>query len=128
MKPILSLWQEILGLVVWCAAVMVWFALFKNLQFGYGVLGERIFHENLIYEEKQEKRTEELVSKNELTGSLLIGISYDVEIDGELLKKETFNARYFDYSGLASWYEKTYHLEKESGQILKICYKRKETG
>lgn len=131
MRQLSEFLYELIPILLFCAAVTLLLFHFKSLSASYQCIKSSIACNEILYESdnslyKQEFMSDDgKVSKKDLLITLVSGLIYDVEIDGILYCKDTFDYETFDFASLADCYEKRYQYDKD-GKIKKICYIREE--
>ncbi len=133
MRRLSEFLYELIPIFLFCAAVTLLLFHFKSLSASYQCIKSSIANNEILYEssnllDKQKYMSDDgKVSKKELLITLVSGLTYDVEIDGILYCKDTFDYESFNFTSLQECYEKRYQYDKD-GKIKEVCYIRKENG
>lgn len=108
--------------IIFCIALSLLLLSSRESLIQTAELKEMISESNTVYEQMFEY-SEELASYDEVIGSLLTELAYDVQIVDDMIVRENYTYLNFDLSRVEKRsYKKTYEYDA-SGNIEKVIYK-----
>ncbi|MFA9463299.1 MAG: hypothetical protein ACERKN_03295 [Velocimicrobium sp.] len=120
---------ELAAIFLCCSALTLLFFHGTSLSKSYHLIKEFISSSDVFYETQgrvdgqKEGVEDNSIAKQDLIITLVSGLTYDIELDGDFYLKDSFDYAAIDCSVLADFYKKKY-LYDETGCIQMIRYTR----
>lgn len=125
MEPVLDFLYENIRVILFCIALSIFLMISGALNKQFDIIKKNINESPVIYEQVKEDVTENEIKYEDVIGSLINGLSYNIEINNIVIQVDSFNYLLFDYSQIPkTLYTKTIQYNKDE-QIEKIIYKSK---
>lgn len=122
MDSSLTFLERISNLLIFCMAISMLYIGSSTLWQTINTLKISISKQQVLFEQALEAVNAEKVEYDEIIGSLMGELTYDIVINDMIINKDDYNPQRVDYKKIKNTsYNKTYVLDPE-GNILKIIY------
>lgn len=122
MENIADLFHNTAGVFLFCIVITMLFASRGNLNSLLGEAKDHVSVQETLYIQRMEEK-EYIVEYKTLMGIMARDLENDIEINGVLYQKETFDYLRFDFSSISKTeYQEIYEYDN-NGIIIKVVYK-----